>query len=106
MSKHKYLGHFISNSANNMAHLIETKKKYIGLKQKEINIFKDLKCGKYFFECGILFLKTIIRPSLLYSLETCFNFIENELRYIEKLDEDYLIEIQTLFEVVLEANCS
>ena len=76
VNKHKYLGHYISNSPNNMAHLEETKKKYIGLKHKTINILKDLNCGKYFFECGILFLKTILRPSLLYSLETCHNMSE------------------------------
>ena len=93
VNKHKYLGHYISNSANNLAHLFETKKKYIGLKHKIMNTLKDLKCGRYYFEVGILFLETILRPSLLYSLETCFNLTEKELRYIEKWDEDFMIEL-------------
>ena len=93
VNKHKYLGHYISNSPNNMAHLQETKKKYFGLKQKTMNILKDLNCGKYFFECGILFLKTILRPSLLYSLETCHNMTENELRFVEKWEEDFLRDL-------------
>ena len=76
VKEQKYLGFIISSSGNNMANINELKKK------------KSLTLQKYYFECGIIFMNVMLRSSILYACETYYNFKENELRHIERIEED------------------
>ena len=90
VDRYKYLGHWISNHKNNMVNINHMKNKSIGIKKKIFQYLDSLTLGKYYFECAILFMNCLLRRSILYSAETYYNLKEDELREIEKIEEDYL----------------
>ena len=51
--------------------------------------------GPYTFEAAIIYIKSLLRTSLLYGAETLFNLTEKELRAIEKVEESV---IQAVFQ--------
>ena len=84
------LGQMISNKRDNSAHISALKNKSIGIIKKIFNYLESLKLGQYYFECSIILMKSLLRGSLLYSIETLYNLTEKEIRDIEKIEEDYL----------------
>ena len=88
--KQKYLGFVISNQSNNMANIEEVKKKSIGILRKIFEKLNSLKLKKYYFECGLIFMNVILRGSILYAAETYYNLRENELRILERIEENYM----------------
>ena len=54
---------------------------------------ETFKLGRYYFECGIILLKSLLRTSLLYSAECYYNLKETEVRVLEKIKEDYLRQL-------------
>ena len=90
VSQTKYLGQIISNQNNNKANISEIKNKSIGICNKIFTHLESLHLGKYYFECGIIFLNSMLRGSILYSVETYYNLKEDEIRTIEKIEESYM----------------
>ena len=86
----KYLGFVISNSGDNMANILEVKKKSIGVTKKISEKLNELKLKKYYFECGIILMNVILRGSILYASETYYNMKEKELRIIERIEEGFM----------------
>ena len=72
-----YLGFIISNRGNNLANLKNVKIKAIITKRNIINRLECLNLQTYYYECGILFCKVMLRPSILYGCETYYNLTEN-----------------------------
>ena len=88
-----YLGFRISNKNNNFANIRHVKSKSIGTTRKILMKLQSLNLFNYHFECGILFLKVMLRPSILYACETYINLTEIETRQIERIEESYLRQL-------------
>ena len=65
--EYKYLGFIISNKGNNMANIQEIKKKSIGVIRKLIRKLNSLNLRTYYFECAIILMNAILRPTILCS---------------------------------------
>ena len=63
--KQKYLGFMISSKGDNMVNIKGMKTKSIWVIRKIFTKLDSLNLKKYYFECGILFLNTILRSSIL-----------------------------------------
>ena len=93
VDEYKYLGHQISNKNHNMVNISQIKKKSIGIIKKIFSMLEKMKLGKYYFECGIKLLNSILRHSILYSAETYYNLNEKEKRELEKIEENYMRQL-------------
>ena len=93
VSQYKYLGFVLSNTADNMANIKSIKIKAISTTKSILSKLKALNLQKYYFECGILFMKTMLRTSILYASETYYNLKENEYRSIERIEESFLRQL-------------
>ena len=82
VTAHKYLGHYISSAQNNMAHLEKMKIKAVGIKNNILSMLDNMFLGRYYFECGVILMTSLLRSSILYSIETCFNLTEKEPRFV------------------------
>ena len=89
----KYLGFTISNVDNNMTNIRSVRNKSFGTIKTIFNKMKDLKLRKYYFECGMIFLNIMLRSSILYGSETYYNLKENELRALERIEENYMRQL-------------
>jgi hypothetical protein len=89
----KYLGFIISSSGNNMANIDYIKKKSIGVMKKIFNKLNSLNLQVYYFECSMILLNVILRPSILYACEVYYNLKESEIRQIERIEENYLRKV-------------
>ena len=87
----KYLGFVISNNGNNMKNIEAVKNKSIGVIKQILSTLQNL--GKFTFECAFIYMNSILRGSTLYACETYYNLKENEIREIEKIDEDFLRQV-------------
>ena len=65
----------------------------VGVIQTIMNKLERLKLRQYYFECAVLFMNVILRGSILYASETYFNLTENQLRNIERIEEEYMRKI-------------
>ena len=90
VQEYKYLGHWISSRKDNTIHISKMRNKSIGIIKKIFSAMESFKLGKYYFECGIILKNSLLRRSILYSSETCYNLKEEELREYEKIEENYL----------------
>ena len=89
-SEQKYLGFTISSTGNNMENIKTIKNKSIGTIRQIFHKLESLKLGKYYFEVGIIFLKVMLRASILYACETYYHLKENEIRHLERIEESYM----------------
>ena len=80
----------ISSKGDNMVNIKEMKNKSIWVIRKIFTKLDSLNLKKYYFECGILFLNTILRSSILYACETYYSLKETEVRQLEMLEEVFL----------------
>ena len=71
-----------------MANIEEIKTKSIRIRNKIFSLLESLNLGRFYFECAIIFMKSMMRIS--YSAEAYYNLTEVELREIEKIEEDFL----------------
>ena len=83
----------ISSTGDNMANIEQMKKKSIGVIKKILNKLNSSNLQTYYFECSIILLNVILRPSILYACEAYYNLKENELRQIERIEENYLRKV-------------
>ena len=92
-SEQMYLGFVISSSGDNMANIAHIKKKSIGVIRKIFNKLNSLNLQKYYFECAIILLNTMLRPSVLYASDMYYNLKEGEIREIERIEENFLRKV-------------
>ena len=88
-----YLGFVLSSTGDNMAHINMVKKKSIGVVKKIFNRLNGLSLQKYYFECSMIFLNVMLRPSILYGCDMMYNLKEIEIRHIERIEESYLRKV-------------
>ena len=88
--KHKYLGFVISNTGDNMANIKSMKDKSIGIIRQILNRLESLNLRRYYFECAMVFMNSMLRGSILYAAETYHNLKENELRELERIEENFM----------------
>ena len=86
----KYLGFIISTSGNNMVNIQAIKNKSIGTIKKIFTKLDSLHLRKYYFECGLMFMNIMLRPSILYACETYYNIKETEIRQLERIEESFM----------------
>ena len=86
-----YLGMEISKDGRNMKTIIQRRNKQTGKKKMFNNILKPL--GTYTFECGFILLNSLVRSSVLYGTEAMYNITENELRELERIEENQMKNI-------------
>ena len=91
--EYKYLGFMISNKGDNMANIQQVKKKSIGVIRKLIRKLNSLNLKTYYFECAIILMNAILRPTILYAADMYYNLKENELRHLERIEEEYLRKV-------------
>ena len=89
----KYLGFVISAEGNNMANIKAIKNKSIGTIRKLLTKLNSLNLRMYYFECSMIFLNVMLRPSILYACETYYNLSEYQIRQLERIEEDYLRQV-------------
>ena len=65
--KQMYLGFVISSKGDNMVNIEHIKKKSIGIIRKIFNRLNTLNLQQYYFECSMILLNVILRPSILYA---------------------------------------
>ena len=88
-----YLGFVISSTGDNMANINMMKKKSIGVIRKIFNKWNSLNLQRYYFECAMILLNAILRPSILYACDMYYNLKESEIRNIERIEENYLRKV-------------
>ena len=91
--KQKYLGFVISGTGNNLDNINAVKQKSIGVVRKIINKLDCLNLMNYYFECAIIFMHVMLRPSILYASETYYALTESQTRQLERIEEGYLRQI-------------
>ena len=76
-----------------MANINMMKKKSIGVIRKIFNKLNSLNLQKYYFECAMILLNAILRPSILYACDMCYNLKETKLWHLERIEESYLRKV-------------
>ena len=89
----KYLGFVISGKGDNMANINAVRNKSIGVIKKIMTKLDSLSLMNYYFECAMIFLNVILRPSILYACETYYNLTETQMRQIERIEEGFLRQV-------------
>ena len=92
-NEQKYLGFVLSAMGDNMANIRAVKKKSIGIIQRLMTKLKSLNLMKYYFECSMIFLNAILRPSILYACETYYSLSEFQLRRLERIEESFIRKV-------------
>ena len=88
--KQKYLGFIISNIGDNMVNITSLKQKSIGIIKQIFKRLESLNLRRYYFECGMVFMNSMLRSSILYASETYHDLKESELREIERIEETFM----------------
>ena len=83
-----YLGLMLSKNGDNMQNIIGKRNKYIGRQKKIIQLVRSL--GPYNFECGLIYIQSLIRNIILYASETMYYVTEKHYRAMESIEESVL----------------
>jgi hypothetical protein len=89
----KYLGFVLSNTGDNMVNIREIRNKSIGVVKSTLNKLNSLNLKKYYFECAVILLKVMVRSSILYASEMCYDLKETEVRQLERIEEGYVRKV-------------
>ena len=92
-NEYKYLGFVISNKGDNMANINQIKKKSIGVIKQIFGKLNSLNLKNYYFECAIILMNAILRPTILYAADMYYNLKENELRQLERIEEEFMRKV-------------
>ena len=79
----KYLGFVISSDGSNLNNIEAKQKRAIGIIKTIEYLIKGL--GKFTIECGIIYLNSLLRSSILFAAETMYDVKEKEFRLIERI---------------------
>ena len=74
VTKIKYLGVLISQNGSNMPDILNKRNRALGTQKLIMNLVKGL--GSYTFECGLIYLRSLLRSSILYSTEVMSHITE------------------------------
>ena len=89
VEEQKYLGFVISEDGSNLRNIEAKEKRSIGIIKQIQFLIQGL--GKYTIECGMIYLNSLLRSSILFAAEAMYDDIkENEYRKIERMEEDLL----------------
>ena len=88
-----YLGFVVSSTGDNLANIRKLEQKSIGGIRKILNILEGLNLQKYYFECSVILMNSMLRPSILYASEMYYNLKENEIRRIERIEEKFMRKV-------------
>ena len=69
-TEQKYLGFVMSSKGDNMVNINFMKAKSKGIIRRIFSKLNALNLQKYYFECAMVFMKTMLRSSILYCSET------------------------------------
>ena len=76
-----------------MANINAIKKKAIGVVKTALNKLNSLNLKFYYFECSTIFLNVLVRSSILYASELYYQLKENEVRQLERIEEQFMRKI-------------
>ena len=93
VSEQKYLGFVLSNKGDNMVNINHMKTKSKGIIWRIFNKLNSLNLGCYYFECALVFMKCMLRSSILFACESYYNLKETEIRQLERIEEGFLREL-------------
>ena len=74
-----------------MKTIMQRRNRQSGKKKMITNLLRPL--GKYTFECGFIFLNSLIRSSVLYGAEATYNLTEKDLRELKRIEENQMKNI-------------
>ena len=80
----------ISSKGKNMANIRNVKNKSIGVIRKILSKLESLNLNQYYFECGKILMNSILRGTILYASDMYYDLKENEIRQIERIEENFL----------------
>ena len=93
VSEQKYLGFILSNKGDNMININHMKAKSKGIIRRIFNKLNSLNLGCYYFECALVFMKCMLRSSILFACESYYDLKETEVRQLERIEEGFLREL-------------
>ena len=79
---------YISCDGQNTSTITHKRNRYFGTQKQIENMVKDL--GKYTMECGLIYLNSLLRNSILYGAEAMLNIKENDFRQLEQIEEEQM----------------
>ena len=91
VSEQKYLGFILSDDGSNMKNIFEKQKRANGIIREIQYLIKGL--GKYTIEGALIYLNSLLRSSILFAAEAMYNLKENEVRVLERIEENLLRKI-------------
>ena len=99
-----YLGDVLSNDGSNTKNILHKRNKSIGTQKLIPKLIKHL--GPYSFKAAVIYIKSLLRTSILYGAETMSNLTEKELPAIELIEESVLqaVFLQAVFQT--KKSCS
>ena len=91
--QYKYLGFMISNKGENMVNITQMKQKSIRVIRNIFKKLNSLNLRKYYFECALILMNAVLRPTILYASDMYYNLKESEVRQLERIEEGYLRKV-------------
>ena len=88
-----YLGFVLSSQGDNMANIRNLKQKSIGIIRKIFSKINCLNLQKYYFECSFIMMNVMLRGSVLYACEMHYNLKENEIRRLQRIEENFMKKV-------------
>ena len=86
-----YLGFMLSQKGDNMKNITHKRNKCFGTQKQIIHLIKPL--GPYTFECALIYIKSLIRNSILYPSEAMCSIKETHYRALESIEESVLVRV-------------
>ena len=86
-----YLGFMLSKKADNLQNILHKRNKCIGTQKQIMKLIEPL--GPYTFECAIIYIKSLIRNSILYAAEAMYSVKEAHYRALECIEESVLLKV-------------
>ena len=88
-----YLGGIITDKCNNEKKIERAKSKGMAMISTIMSILNDIRFGRYFYEIAILLRESLFINTMLWNVESWYNFTENEIEEFEKIDRILLKKI-------------
>ena len=89
----------LSQKGENMKNILHKRNRSIGTQKL---IPKHLGPYTYIFEAAMIYIKSLLRTSILYGAETMCNLNEKELRTLEAIKES---DLQKVFQTKRSCSC-
>ena len=86
-----YLGFMLSKKGDNFPNIIHKRNRSTGTQKNIIKLIEPL--GIYTFECALIYVKSLIRNSILYAAEAMYSVNESQYRALEAIEESVLLKV-------------